>query len=76
MAKKTVQQLFPGIIVGSEPEVVYNRFGGDSVVLSAEEVAVYDLIMGCELIQDYKTMRKGIDWFMKNNIQAYMTLLD
>jgi hypothetical protein len=45
-------------------------------MLSPDEVAVYDYLKGCELIGDYKGVRKGLDWFIENNCEAYMTLLD
>jgi len=38
--------------------------------------AVYDLIMGCEQFQDWKTHRQGLDWFARNFPKQYMTLLD
>ena len=74
---KTVQELFPGImILDKEPVEVRNPFSGESAVLSPEEVAVYDYLKGCELMGDYKNLRKALEWFMKNNAEAYMTLLD
>jgi hypothetical protein len=74
---KTIFEIFPGIqIMDSEPQEVRNRFGYGSIVLTPEELAVYDYTMGCELLGDYTGLRKGCDWFMKNNIDAYMTLLD
>ena len=62
--------------VFEEGEMVRNRFGFGEIFLQPEEVAVYDLCMGSEMIGDYKTVRKCIDWFIKNNSEAYMTLLD
>ncbi len=74
---KTIQEIFPGImILDEEPVEVRNRFSGEPCTLTPEEVAVYDYCMGCELIQDYKGVRKALDWFMKNNPEAYMVLLD
>ena len=55
---------------------VQNRFGGDSIELNALELSIYDTIMGCEMLQDWKSQRKGLDWFMKFNSKAYMVLLD
>ena len=48
---------------------------------------MYDLIIGCQFILEMnkgyestgtvvKDMRKGLDWFRKNNAKAYMILLD
>ena len=76
-AKKAIQDLFPGImVVDKEPVEVQNPFSGESTVLTPDEVAVYDYLKGCELIGDYKGLRKGLDWFRNNNAQAYMILLD
>ena len=63
-------------MVGTENEVITNPFSGESITLSPEAVAVYDTIQGCQLIGDYKTMRKGLDWFRKYHAEAYMVLLD
>tara|TARA_R100001510_G_C7534126_1_gene124354 strand:+ start:48 stop:293 length:246 start_codon:yes stop_codon:yes gene_type:complete len=63
---------------------VQNRFGGDSCYLNAEELSMYDFVIGastmCEmgrynnkLVTD---LRKGLDWFRKHNAEAYMILLD
>ena len=60
----------------TKEEIVRNRFGGESCTLPAFAVAVYDVITGSELLQDYDTTRKGLDWFRKNNAEAYMVLLD
>lgn len=74
---KTIQEIFPGIMVyDKEPVDVQNPFSGDTFTLMPDEVAVYDYLKGCELMGDYEGVRKGLDWFMKNNPEAYMTLLD
>ncbi len=74
---KTIQEIFPGIMIyDEEPVDVQNPFSGESYTLSPEEVSVYDYIKGCELIGDYAGVRKGLDWFMENNAEAYMALLD
>ena len=39
-------------------------------------VAIYDVIMGSEMLQDDKTMRKGLDFFIKYFPKQYMVLLD
>ena len=77
MKKKTIQELFPGIMVfDKEPVMVQNPFSGESIELQPDEVAVYDYLKGCELMGDYKGVRKGLDWFRSNNASAYMILLD
>jgi hypothetical protein len=74
---KTIFQVFPGIqVYDTEPVTVTNPFSGDSIVLTPEEVSVYDYLKGCELVGDYAGVRKGVDWFSTNNPEAYMVLLD
>ena len=64
---------------------VQNRFGGDSCYLNAEELSMYDYIIGASNMiemgmfntpQHVQDLRKGLNWFRKNNPSAYMTLLD
>jgi len=59
-----------------EPVSVANRFTGDRITIPPDAVAVYDTIIGAEIIRDYNTMRKGLDWFIDNEPDAYMILLD
>ena len=63
-------------ILDTEPQEVRNRFGGDSIMLEPDAIAVYDTITGAEVIGDYATMRKGLDWFIQHEPKAYMALLD
>jgi hypothetical protein len=67
---------FDCMILDSEPVLIKNPFSGESVTLVPEAVAVYDSIRGAEMIGDYKTVRKGLDWFRKFFPQEYMVLLD
>ena len=66
-----------------------NRFNGQSIMLTKQEAKIHDELFMCELmatIEDktlgtgaskhWDTMRKHIDWFIKNNSKAYMVLLD
>ena len=64
------------IQIYTEGATVQNRFGGDRIKLNALELSIYDTIIGCEALQDYKNVRLGLDWFMKFNVKAYMVLLD
>jgi len=57
-------------------EEVKNPYSGESCQLPRYAVAVYDAIKGAEMLEDYKTMRKGIDWFQKYFTPQYYTLLD
>mgnify|MGYP003333999451 FL=1 len=63
-------------IVGQFPEMVTNPFSGESIELQPDAVAVYDTIMGAQMINDYKTVRKGLDWFRRHFPAEYMVLLD
>ena len=55
---------------------VANRFNGESVLLPRFAVAIYDVIMGSEMLQDWKSHRQGLDWFIKYFPKQYMVLLD
>jgi hypothetical protein len=55
---------------------VPNRFSGETASLPWFAVAVYDLIMGAERLEDYNTVRQGLTWFQKHFPNEYMTLLD
>ena len=57
-------------------DTVRNRFGGESCILPAFAIAVYDVIMGSEMLQDWKTHRQGLDWFSRNFTKEYYVLLD
>lgn len=69
------------------PETVQNPFSGESIELSPDAVAVYDIIMGCNMSAEeatdlkereyfYKIVRKGLSWFRQHEPKAYMILLD
>ena len=84
---KTKQKLpkwFNGELYGEGAEVT-NRFGGDSCYLNNVELSMYDFVFGSSMLMEmsggYKhtnvnELRKGLDWFRKNNPEAYMVLLD
>jgi len=55
---------------------INNRFTGQAAIVPWFAAAVYDLIMGCEMFQDWKTHRQGLDWFSNNFTDAYYILLD
>ena len=73
-----------------EGGTVRNRFSGEEYELNAMELSMYDFVMGssimCEMGVDawgfspdkrlVKGLRKGLDWFRKHNVEAYMVLLD
>ena len=63
-------------ILDKEPVEVANPYSGEKVMLQPDAVAVYDYIKGSEVLQQYKAVRKGLDWFRKHEPDAYMLLLD
>ena len=68
-----------------EGDTVTNPFSGQSYELTAEELSMYDFVIGANnlmemgLLNSSKVltdMRRGLDWFRKNNPEAYYVLLD
>ena len=66
-----------------------NRFSGESIMLTKEEAIIHDRIFINELsatLEDkelgqggsklWDKVRADLDWFRKNNAEAYMVLLD
>ena len=66
-----------------------NRFNGQSVMLTKKEADKHDAIFMHELMatledktlgtgasKHWQIMRDHLDWFIKNNVKAYMVLLD
>jgi len=74
--KKEIKLPFDCILFDTEPQVVTNPFSGDSITLEPMAIAVYDSIMGANMIGDYKTVQKGVSWFRKYFPKEYMVLLD
>ncbi len=59
-----------------EEIIVNNRFNNEPAMLPWFAVAVYDVIMGSEQMQDWDNHRKGLDWFIKYFPKQYSVLLD
>ena len=72
----------------TEGDIVENPFSGAEFYLNRDELSMYDFLKGAEytlmimskqdktndkLVDDF---HKGRHWFVKNNINAYMALLD
>jgi len=74
---------FDGVIY-EKGETVANQFSGEEIYLNAEELSMYDLIKGAEMVAHMSgwndrlidIIQKGIKWMRKNNPKAYMVLLD
>tara|TARA_R100000742_G_C4262022_1_gene79833 strand:- start:824 stop:1081 length:258 start_codon:yes stop_codon:yes gene_type:complete len=82
-SKQKLPKWFKGSLYTSGGEVT-NPFSGESYDLTAEELSIYDFIMGCQsifetgkynqkMINDFD---KALSWFRTNNAKAYMVLLD
>jgi len=67
---------FQCVIFNDEPQLVENRFGGASCMLQPDAIAVYDMIMGAEIMGNWELMDLGKDWFLKYFPEQYMILLD
>ena len=68
-----------------EGATVQNRFSGEEYELNNIELSMYDFVIGSTIVlemaggykhTDVSELRKGLDWFRKNNLEAYMVLLD
>ena len=89
---KTIKLPFESADYGDEPlkEIeVKNRFNGQACTMPAFAVAVYDVIMGSEMIasqedkrlgdggsKQWDNVRKGLDWFKRHFAEQYMVVLD
>lgn len=62
--------------VYTEGGTARNPYTGDVVELNANELAMYDLILGAERLGAYRVMQLGLGWFRLANPEAYMVLLD
>ena len=76
----TIPKPFDECYFGSNPTkelTVMNPYSKDSCKLPAFAVAIYDTIMGNDvLVFDEDISYKGKDWFQKNFVKQYYTLLD
>ena len=85
--KEELPEWFTGELY-KKGDTVRNRFSGEECELTAEELSMYDFLMGATTVMEMqepwentnsyliKDLRKGLDWFRKNNSEAYMILLD
>ncbi len=73
-------------LVYTEGAIVENPFSKEEYELNAIELSIYDFIMGTNYLMEtanrsvtpeiIKLYRKALDWFSRNNAEAYMALLD
>ena len=84
MKKQELPKWFRGELY-EKGDTVRNRFSGHEYELNNVELSMYDFIIGSTMVMemaggykhtDVNELRKGLDWFRKNNAEAYMVLLD
>ena len=86
---KTKEQTIPRWFKGSiyeQGETVMNPFSNEEYELNGLELSIYDFIMGSQYVfevapksvttEQVDDFHKALTWFRKNNIDAYMVLLD
>jgi hypothetical protein len=87
MNKKEIREQLPNWFEGEVYELgdeVRNPFSGETCLLDAAELSMYDavkgaemaMLMGIEVEACIDVIDQGKDWFLARNPQAYMTLLD
>ena len=86
--KSKVKEQLPNWFEGEVYEVgdeVRNPYSGETALLDAAELSMYDAIKGAEMVmlmgianmdRCVDVINQGKDWMLAKNPQAYMTLLD
>ena len=67
---------FPVEILDEHGARVANPYTGNECFLNPVALAVYDMVKGAEMMQQYETVRVGVDWFIEHYPAEYMVLLD
>ena len=81
--KQKLPDWFNGELYKEGTEVT-NPYSNESIELNNVELSMYDFLVGAQMcfdmgLQSEKILddyHKGLRWFSKNNIKAYMVLLD
>ncbi len=87
MTKKEVKEQLPNWFNGEVYEIgdeVRNPYSGETALLDAAELSMYDAIKGAEMVlymgvaadSCIDVINQGKDWMLAKNPKAYMTLLD
>ena len=61
---------------GDKDVKLQNPYSGEPATVPGYAAAVYDVITGAQLTEDYNLVQKGCDWFSRNFPKQYMVLLD
>jgi len=69
-----------------EGDEVTNPFSGETITLTSNELSMYDLVKGAEMViamgvaldndECIEIIKEGVKWFKENNPKAYKILLD
>lgn len=83
--EQTIPKWFKGSIY-EQGETVINPFSNQEYELNGLELSIYDFIMGSQYVfevapksvtpKQVNEFQKALNWFRKNNVEAYMVLLD
>lgn len=83
--EQKIPKWFKGMIY-DKGETVVNPFSKEEYELNGIELSIYDFIMGTQYLfevapktvtnKQINDFQKALTWFRKNNIEAYMVLLD
>ena len=88
MTKEKVKEQLPKWFEGEIYEIgdeVCNPYSGETVLLDAAELSMYDAVKGAEMVMlmgvanmdiCIDVINQGKDWMLAKNPNAYMTLLD
>ena len=72
----TVNVPFDCAIYPEKEVKIANRFTGQECTMPGYAAAVYDTIIGAEMVEQWDTVRAGLDWFKKYFAAQYMVVLD
>jgi hypothetical protein len=83
--EQKIPKWFNGMIY-DKGDTVVNPFSGEEYKLNGIELSMYNFIMGSQYIfevapktvttKQINDFHKALNWFRKNNVEAYMVLLD
>lgn len=64
------------IIMDGEPKEIFNPYSGKSCILNPIAIALYDVIKGAELLNNFPLLQRGLHIFAEHWPEEYMILLD
>lgn len=83
--EQVIPKWFKGQVY-EQGDIVTNPFSREKYQLNGIELSMYDFIIGTQFVFEkapksvtkkmINDFHKGLNWFRKNNVDAYMVLLD